>query len=322
MSRSRARYVLVRVASALLIVFFAITMNFVLFRLAPGDPTTLMSRVPSADSSVQEALRHKFALDKSVFQQYVAYLSQLLHGNLGISFADQRPVAEKLKESIVNTVPMVAIGTILGMLAGIASGVVAAWRRGGAVDHSLVGVSLVFYALPAQWVGLMLIVTLSGSLPSGGMTDPFLIEPSFADQAQDYVRHLILPVTTIMLLTFGQFTVLARSSMLETLGEDYVLTARAKGLRNRAIVLRHAFRNAMLPVVTLIGLSLGGIVAGSILVETVFSWPGIGRATYDAVIARDYPMLQGVFLVFTLAVVICNLLADLLYARLDPRVTA
>ena len=175
--------------------------------------------------------------------------------------------------------------------------------------------------MPTQWLGLMLIIIFAGVLPTGGMTNEFLLNPPFWTHVKDLASHMFLPALTLGLTLYGEYTLIVRSAMLETLGEDYILTARAKGLKPRTIVRKHALRNAMLPITTLIALSLGYIVAGAILIETVFSWPGIGRAVYDAVLQRDYPMLQGAFLVLTLSVIFFNLVADLLYFRLDPRIT-
>ncbi len=181
--------------------------------------------------------------------------------------------------------------------------------------------ALAFYSMPTHWLGLMLVILFTGVLPTGGMSNDFLIDPSFWTHLKDLASHIVLPSLTLGLVLYGEYTLIVRSAMLETLGEDYILTARAKGLKPWAIVRRHALRNAMLPIATLVALSLGYIVAGAILIETVFSWPGIGRAVYQAVLQRDYPMLQGAFLVLTVSVVFFNLLADLLYFKLDPRIT-
>jgi peptide/nickel transport system permease protein len=167
----------------------------------------------------------------------------------------------------------------------------------------------------------MLIIIFAGVLPTGGMTNEFLLNPGFWQHLKDLGSHILLPSLTLGLVLYGEYTLIVRSAMLETLGEDYILTARAKGLKPWTIVRRHALRNAMLPITTLVALSLGYIVAGAILIETVFSWPGIGRAVYEAVLERDYPMLQGAFLILTISVVLCNLIADLLYFKLDPRIT-
>src|SRR5207249_5660617 len=253
--------------------------------------------------------------------QYVIYLKQLLHGNLGVSYSNSQPVSSNLKTAIGNTMPMVLLGTLFAIVVGTLTGVVAAWRRGTAVEGATVTTALGFYSMPTHWLGLMLVILFTGILPTGGMSNDFLIDPSFWTHLRDVLSHIVLPSLTLGLVLYGEYTLIVRSAMLETLGEDYILTARAKGLKPWAIVRKHALRNAMLPIVTLVALSLGYIVAGAILIETVFSWPGIGRAVYEAVLQRDYPMLQGAFLLLTISVVVCNLIADPLYFKLDPRIT-
>jgi peptide/nickel transport system permease protein len=316
-----ADYVIRRVAFALLTVFIAVTINFALFRLAPGTAVTNLARVPHATPETRQALKREFGLDKSKFQQYLLYLKQLAHGNLGISFANSQPVRDNLWTALKNTIPMVALGTLFAIVVGTATGVLAAWRRGTFVEGASVTSALAFYSMPTHWLGLMLVILFTGTLPTGGMTNDFLINPSFWTHLKDVLTHMLLPSLTLGLVLYGEYTLIVRSAMLETLGEDYVLTARAKGLKPAAILRKHALRNAMLPIATLVALSLGYIVAGAILIETVFSWPGIGRAVYDAVLQRDYPMLQGAFLVLTISVVLFNLAADLAYFKLDPRIT-
>ena len=316
-----ADYIVKRVLFAIVTVFVAVTINFVLFRVAPGSAVTNLSRVPHATPELRATLKHQFGLDKSKGEQYVLYLKQLAHGNFGVSFQNSQPVSKNLKTALRNTVPMVLLGTLFAIVLGTLVGVVAAWRRGTTAEAAGVSTALAFYAMPTHWLGLMLVILFSGTFPSGGMEDEFLINPTWWEHLKDVLDHMFLPALTLGLVLFGQYTLIARSAMLETLGEDYILTARAKGLRPWAIVRKHALRNAMLPIVTLVALSLGYIVAGAILIETVFSWPGIGRATYDAVLARDYPMLQGAFLLLTISVVFFNLVADLLYFKLDPRIT-
>jgi ABC-type dipeptide/oligopeptide/nickel transport system permease component len=314
-------YVLKRVAFAIVTIFVAVTINFVLFRLAPGNAVTNLSRVPHATKQLKHALEVQFGLDKSKWQQYVIYLKQLVHGNLGISYENEQPVATNLRTALINTLPMVTLGTVFSIILGTITGVIAAWRRGTPTESLTVWSALGFYSLPTQWLGLMLIIIFAGVLPTGGMTNEFLLNPPFWTHVRDLASHIFLPSLTLGLVLYGEYTLIVRSAMLETLGEDYILTARAKGLKPRTIVRKHALRNAMLPIITLVALSLGYIVAGAILVETVFSWPGIGRAVYEAVLERDYPMLQGAFLVLTISVVFCNLAADLLYFHFDPRIT-
>ncbi len=316
-----ADYVIKRVAFAIVTVFVAVTINFVLFRLAPGTAVTNLARVPHATPEIRQALKRQFGLDKSKWTQYRLYLQQLAHGNLGVSFANSQPVKDNLWTALKNTLPMVALGTFFSIVLGTFTGVVAAWRRGTGAEGATVTSALAFYSMPTHWLGLMLVILFAGVLPTGGMTNDFLINPSWWTHVKDVLEHMILPSLTLALVLYGEYTLIVRSAMLETLGEDYILTARAKGLKPTAVLRKHALRNAMLPIATLIALSLGYIVAGAILVETVFSWPGIGRAVYDAVLQRDYPMLQGAFLILTVSVVFFNLAADLLYFKLDPRIT-
>jgi ABC-type dipeptide/oligopeptide/nickel transport system permease component len=317
-----ADYVIKRTAFAVVTVFVALTLNFALFRLAPGSAVTNLSRVPHATPETRHAIARQFGLDKSKGEQYLIYLKQLVQGNLGVSFENSQPVGHNLRTAISNTLPMVGLGTLFAIVFGTLTGVIAAWRRGTATEHVTVTTALGFYAMPTHWLALMLVILFAGVFPSGGMVNDFLLAPTWFQHLKDVLYHMTLPSLTLALVLYGEYTLIVRSAMLETLGEDYILTARAKGLRPWTIVRKHALRNAMLPIVTLVALSLGYIVAGAILVETVFSWPGIGRAVYEAVLQRDYPMLQGAFLVLTLSVVFFNLVADLLYFKLDPRITA
>jgi len=314
-------YVLKRIGFAVVTIFVAVTINFVLFRLAPGNAVSNLSRVPHATQQLRHALEVQFGLDKSKGEQYVIYLKQLVHGNLGVSFQNEQPVSKNLRVDLINTLPMVTLGTLFSILIGTLTGVIAAWRRGTPIEALTVSSALGFYSMPTQWLGLMLIIVFAGVLPTGGMTNEFLLNPGFWQHLKDLASHILLPSLTLGLVLYGEYTLIVRSAMLETLGEDYILTARAKGLKPWTIVRKHALRNAMLPITTLVALSLGYIVAGAILIEIVFSWPGIGRAVFDAVQARDYPMLQGAFLLLTISVVVCNLIADLLYFKLDPRIT-
>lgn len=315
-------YVVKRTLFALMTLLVAVTLNFVLFRAAPGDPASAL-RCRACTPEFKEAQRKEFGLDKSKLEQYGIYVKQLAQGNLGSSFSSRRPVWEELKDPLLNTLPMVALGTIFSIVFGIASGVVAAWRRGTVADWGNLSVSLFFYSLPTQWLGLMLVIVFAGVLPISGISDPFLefTDPSWWDTFVDRLKHMLLPSMTLGLVLYGDYALVTRSALLQTLGEDYILTARAKGLGAWRIVRRHALRNALLPVSTLIAISLGYLVGGAILVEAVFSYPGIGLEVYDAVFERDYPMLQGAFLLLMLSVVFANYVADLLYLKLDPRIS-
>ena len=317
----RADYLIKRLAFALATVFVAITLNFFLFRVLPGNAVRNLSRVPHATPALQRALEQQFGLDKPKWEQYLIYLRELAHGNMGVSFTNQQPVWTNLRQDLANTIPMVGLGTLVAIVIGLITGVLSAWRRGTVLDKVSTNVAIAFYSFPTQWLALVLLIYLSAWLPSHGRTNDFLIDPTAWQHAKDVLVHMLLPSITVALTLYGEYTLIVRSAMLETLGEDYVLTARAKGLSQRRIVIRHALRNALLPTTTLIAISIGYVVAGVILVEAVFSWPGIGNAVYQAVLERDYPTLQGAFLVLTVSVVFFNLLADLLYFRLDPRIT-
>jgi ABC-type dipeptide/oligopeptide/nickel transport system permease component len=316
----RQRFILRRAGSALVIAFIAVSFSFVLFRALPGDATANLSRVPNFTKEAQAALRAQFGIDKPLTTQYALYLKQLVRGNLGVSFQTQQPVLREVWRSVRNTVPMVLLGTVVAILVGTWIGVSAAYRQGGARDRVITGAAMIIYALPVQWLGLLLLVWLAHWLPTSGMSDPYLFDAGFVTTLADRLQHMLLPATCVALMLFGSFALVVRSSQLEALGEDHVLTARAKGYGSRRIVWREAFRSAMLPLVTLSTLTLGWLIGGVLLVEAVFSWPGVGLATVQAVGARDYPMLQGIFLVITVSVVGFNFLGDVLHAVLDPRV--
>jgi ABC-type dipeptide/oligopeptide/nickel transport system permease component len=215
----------------------------------------------------------------------------------------------------------VTIATILSLILGVATGVLSAWRRGSFLDQVSTNTAIVMYALPTQWIALILLIAFSKYLPTAGTSNVFAVSsPPFWNHVGDVIEHMVLPAVTLVLTLYGGNTLIVRSALLETLGEDYMLTARAKGIGRRRMMWSHALRNAMLPITTLVMLSLGSIVAGAILMEVVFSWPGIGSALYQAVQQRDYPMLQGGFLLFTVSIVFFNFIADLLYFKLDPRI--
>lgn len=315
-------YFLRRLFAVAITIMVAVTLNFLLFRVLPGNAVTHIARIPNASAEMRRALEIKFGLDKPVWEQFLIYLREMAHGNLGISYANRQPVFDNLLEAFSNTIPMVLTGTILALVLGLVVGTIAATRRNGPTDHLLTGSAVLAYAFPTQFLGLMMLIFGAGYLPVAGMSDPFLLADGWWDVMHDRILHMILPVTTLVLTLYAENALITRSAMLETLGEDYILTARAKGVPRRRIIMRHALRNALLPIVTMSALSLGSVVSGAILVEVIFSWPGIGRTLYDAVLNRDYPMLQGGFLAVTVVVTLLNLGADLMHFVLDPRVRA
>jgi len=320
-----ADYVVKRVLFALGTVFVAITLNFVLFRAISGDAVSAL-RCRQCTQEFKEYQRRELGLDKSKWEQYTIYLRDLAHGNMGRSLRTEEPVTHVLWEPLKTTIPMVALGTLFAIVFGVATGVIAAWRRGTATDKGVLWGGLGFYSMPPQWLGLVIVLFIAGrlGLPTSGVKDPtlgILSDPSAIEVVVDRLEHMILPALTLGLVLFGEYTLIVRSAMLETLGEDYILTSRAKGLTNWRTVWRHGFRNAMLPVITLVALSLGFVIGGAITVEYVFSYPGIGLLVVEAIDQRDYPVLQAAFLLLTFSVILFNLVADLLYFRLDPRVT-
>ncbi len=323
-----------KVAWALVTIVVVVTFNFLLFRVLPGDPAKSGMRDPRLNPAAVEALRERFGLDKPVFinleggnpldTQFTAYLGALASGDLGTSYAfrDQE-VADMLGQALVNTLWLIIPAEAFAIILGVGLGLFAAWRRGRAADIAAVTFSLFMWALPIFFLGIILLIAGANwfGLPAGGRITIGADFESFSALAWDVGRHLLLPTLTLGLALLGEYMLIMRSSVLDVFGEDYILTARAKGLSTYRIIRHHALRNAMLPMVTLIALTLGFTVAGAIQVEAVFSWPGLGALTVDAVEDRDYPVLQGAFLLLAVAVVIANLAAELVYGWLDPRVS-
>lgn len=328
----RGGYLLRKVGWALVTLAVVITLNFVLFRILPGDATTAV-RNPRLNAAAVEDLRVRFGLDKPVLlnleggnpldTQFTAYLAALTRGDLGTSFAYRnQEVAGLLGGALVNTLWLVLPAEAIAIVLGVVLGLFAAWRRGRPADLVAVTFSLFMWALPIFFLGIILLIVGANwfGLPTGGRITIGGEYASFWDLAWDVGRHLLMPTLTLGLALLGEYMLIMRSSVLEVFGEDYILTARAKGLSTYRVIRDHALRNAMLPMVTLIALTLGFTVAGAIQVEAVFSWPGLGSLTVNAVSDRDYPVLQGAFLLLAIAVVIANLAAELVYGWLDPRV--
>jgi peptide/nickel transport system permease protein len=254
--------------------------------------------------------------------QFFIYVKNLFRGELGTSFSYRRPVSTLLGEYLVKTLLLISLGQILSIILGMILGLVAAWKSHTALDYSALIFSLFAWSLPTFWLGIMLLFAGSTwlGLPLTGAMDPTLKSAGIWAQIWDTCRHLFLPTITFTVVMLGEYMLIMRSTVLEVLSEDYILTAKAKGLKMFQILKDHALRNAMLPMITIIALNLGFTVAGAIQIESVFSWPGLGQAIYEAVGKRDYPLLQGGFLLIAVSVILANLFADLLYTLLDPRV--
>jgi peptide/nickel transport system permease protein len=303
--------------------FAVATFNFLLFRVLPGDPIRLLARAGRLSPEAIERLRLVFGLDHPLPIQYLYYLRNLLTGELGISLTYRRPVVEILQERIANTIILLAAATIIVVAIGVAAGVIAAARRGSRLDNGLVITSLLFWSLPTFWTGLILVIIMGvylGAFPVAGITTPGVSFASFFEKVVDIGKHIILPTITLALVDMGQFMLITRSTLVDVLTEDYIVTAKAKGLPFRRVLLRHGIPNALLPIITTTALYVSLVIGGAIQVETVFSWPGMGRLMYDAVLRRDYPILEASFLLLSATVILANFLSDILYLVIDPRV--
>jgi peptide/nickel transport system permease protein len=310
-----------------------ITFNFLLFRVLPGDPAKSGMRDPRLSPAAVAALQERFGLNRPVLialdggnpldTQYFAYVGALARGDLGVSYAFRdRPVTALLSQALYNTLWLVMPAQVLAIVLGTLLGLVAAWRRRTPIDTGALAFSLVMWSLPTFFLGIVLLYFGSAwfGLPTAGRGTIGVEFGNLWEQLGDVGRHLFLPTLTLTLVLLGEYMLIMRSSVVDVFSEDYILTAKAKGLSTFRIIRDHALRNAMLPLVTLIALTLGFTVAGAIQVEAVFSWPGLGELTVRAVGQRDYPVLQGAFLLLAISVVLANLAADLLYSWLDPRV--
>lgn len=317
------RFLLIRLLQAIPLVIGVVCINFVIIQMAPGDAVEVLAgEAGTASAEYMADLRARFGLDKPAWQQLLAMLMRVAQFDLGYSFRHNLPVADLIMSRLPATLLLMGTAIIAAFVIGTTLGIVAARRVNSPLDASISIVALLAYATPVFWIGLMLIVQFSvvlGWLPSGGMmtiTKPL----SGMDAVVDVLRHLVLPATTLSLFFMAVYCRLMRASMLETIKQDYVTAAQARGISDFRVLLRHAARNALLPLVTVVGLHVGGLLGGSVLVETVFSWPGLGRLAFESVFQRDYNLLLGILLVSSLLVISINIGIDLLYARLDPRI--
>ena len=317
-----ARFVGKKLIGSFLTLGFVLVFNFFLFRVVQTDPVGSLFRGRNVPQDRLDQMRVEFGLDKSMPEQFFAYLRETAQLNFGLSYQSRQPVWTDISEKIWPTVVLVGLAALLSAVIGVIGGIIAAWRRGSKTDYSITSSTMVFYSMPDFWLGMLLLVGFAvvlGWFPVGGLVDLGSNATGFA-RILDQLHHLALPCLTLTLAYLGEYAVVMRSSLLDVMGEDYLTVARAKGLRDVQVRNRHAVPNALLPVVTLGAINLGFVLSGAIAVETLFSWPGLGKATADAVRGPDLPMLQGLFLVFSAAVILFNLIADLVYAALDPRV--
>lgn len=332
----RLDFVLRKAIFAVITLIAVLTINFYLFRIVPGDPLSMMIN-PRMRPETQERIREQFGLTKPVWlnraayketgklpdlfdSQFVYYIKSLARGDLGVSFRQKLPVSELIGARLGPTLLLIFTGEIGGILLGTFLGIIAAWKVRSKIDSASLGIGLTLFALPPFWLGIVLLILSRGVFPAGGYVTLGVEFDSVFARWLDIGKHLFLPAITLALVLFGSYLIIVRNSALEVLAEDYILTAKAKGYKGMQILRLHALKNASLPLVTIIALDLGIALGGIIQIETIFSWPGLGRLMFDAIAQRDYPVLQGVFLLLTVGVIGANFLADLTYAYLDPRV--
>jgi peptide/nickel transport system permease protein len=318
-----AHFALRKTGAALGTLLFVLVVNFFLFRLLPGDPIGMYTRGRNVPPEQLAALRAE--LNRPAFEQFLTYLQNPFSSTID-SAQFNRPVWELVTERIWPTLLLVGTAIVLASIIGVWIGIKAGWQRGKSFDKVSTGVTLTLYSMPEFWLGMILLIVfgvgvfgLPGIFPIGGISSPGVDTSSLAGWL-DVAWHMVLPVATLTMVYLAEYALVMRSSLVDEMGEDYLTTARAKGLSDKFVRRRHAVPNALLPTITLIFLNLGFTVSGAITVETVFSWPGLGLLSYEALRGPDVALLQAIFLLFSIGVVLANLVADLLYAFIDPRV--
>lgn len=315
-------FLLRRLAASFLLLLLVLTVTFFMLHLAPGDPTRIAEdeRMPREQ---REALRKLYGLDRPLHEQYATWLSSALAGDWGISLSQQRPVARAVEEALPPTILLAGAALAVEYLLGLTLGVAAARRRGAAADHLIRIVSLLFFSQPVFWLGLMGVLLFAYAwpvLPASHMHSVGSEEMSAAGRLLDLARHLVLPAFTLGLSQAGATARFVRGSLIEAMGQDYIRTARAKGLSERRVVWAHGMRTALPPLIQLFALSLPALLSGSLAAEVVFAWPGLGRLTFTAILARDYPLILATTAFSAVLVLLGNLLADVLLVLADPRV--
>jgi len=321
---SLSRYIFKRITFFIITLFITITINFLLPRLMPGNPVDYFLRDPSITPEERALLIQQFGLDKDVFTQYILYIKNLFTGNLGVSFRYYpRPVTEVLLSRLPWTLYLLGISYSLATVIGIILGAYAAWKKESKIDLLTIGIAFITRSMPIFWLGMLTLYIFSvhlGWFPLSGAVTAGAEYSSFLDFALDVLRHSILPMIVITIFLLGPPALITRGLVLDSLTEPYVDTAIAKGLPPRVILFKHALRPVSLPLSSYTAILLGYVVGGAVFTETVFSWPGVGRLIYEAIMRRDYPLIQGAFLLISISVLIANFIVDFIYAYLDPRV--
>jgi peptide/nickel transport system permease protein len=312
-----------RLGYAVGLIFAVLTINFALIHAAPGDPAMVIAgEMGGADQETLDAIRKAYGLDQPILTQYTTYVGKAIQGDLGQSYLYNRSVFELIVQRLPATILLILAALFSALVVGTALGVWASRRPHSIGSGAVTVLSLVGYAMPVFWTGILLVLLFGKVfpiMPIAGMRDVRIYGAGWFESAVDVLHHLVLPAFTLALVYMAQYSRLARASMLEVLGSDYIRTARAKGLAEHLVVYKHALRNALMPVVTIAGLQFGNLISGAVLVETVFSWPGLGTLAYDSILGRDYPTLLGVLFFSSVLVIVANLLTDLSYRWIDPR---
>jgi peptide/nickel transport system permease protein len=317
------RYLANRLVQAAIVVAFVATISFALIHLAPGDPFSAILDNPNVSEAVRARLRAQYGLDQPLVIQFGRYIAQLSHGELGWSFSHDRPVLDVLKSALPNTLLLMVIALLGSFVLGVLIALVQVARRGSATDHALSGATLLLFSMPDFWLAILSLMAFTYWIPIfpvGGAVDPVMHDYlSFGGRVLDRLRHLVLPALTLTLLASAGVARYQRAALLEVLPADYIRTARLKGLTERQIIRRHALRNALLPIISILGLSFPALLTGAVFIEKVYAWPGMGYALVNGISTRDYPLVVGAVIIGSIMVTLGSLLADTLYAWADPR---
>ena len=320
------RYIARRLAQAVVIVAIVGAVTFALIHLAPGDPFSAVMDNPNVSENVRATMRAQYGLDRPLPEQFIRYVNSLAHGELGWSFSHDQPVREVLASALPNTALLMAVALVGSFSLGILIALIQVARRGSTTDHVISGVSLFFFSMPDFWLGILALLAFTYWLPIfpvGGAVDPVMHDyMGLGGRILDRLRHLALPALTLTILASAGVARYQRAALLDVLPAEYIRTARLKGLTEREILRRHALRNALLPIITLIGLSFPALLTGAFFIEKIFAWPGMGYAVVNAISTRDYPLVVGGVILGSIMVTLGSLLADLLYAWADPRIAS
>ncbi|HEY63196.1 MAG TPA: ABC transporter permease [Caldilineae bacterium] len=319
------RYIIRRLVQMIPLLFAISVLSFLIMHLAPGDPTAMYIDPTKGAGSNPEALqrlRRQLGLDQPLYIQYWKWLTNTLRGNWGYSFINRQPVLDNIMARLPNTILLSGVAMTMALLAAIPIGILSAFKQYSVFDYTVTALAFFGISVPPFWLALVLMQVFAnhlGWLPAVGMRS---VREQFSGwpAVVDVIKHLILPATVLAMPSLASWMRYMRSSLLEVIGAEYIRTARAKGLRERTVILRHALRNALIPLITLLGLSLPVLVGGAFIIETVFGWPGMGRLGVNAILARDYPLIMGVTMMSSVLVILGNLLADIVYAWVDPRI--